>query len=887
MSHSFVAILLVGLITSSQNLFAQKAPAPKPTPKKIMTITGDPVSPPPPAPATKKPKEPNTFGIKVERYVSNTTVARDGTSVKVIDWTYRFTNPVGLARMKKFGREFNRDLLDVSYSDLYVLKADGKRIDLKPEAVTKRRTPQAEAAPSYSSMMEATIDFGNVAVGDAVNLRMTVTESRVHFAGNFDLFEVLSELFEWNGAEVTVTGPADLELFTDVQGLTGGLLGTENGRRTWKWTMPKTPAVEMEVAMPPFSEKTPRVLATTFRDHASLGAAYWKEASKMSEITPAIQAKADEITKGIETPDEQAAAIYIWVNKNIRYLSLVVDRSGWIPNKASEILANGYGDCKDYTTLIYTMLKAKGIDSQPVLIRSEFGDWFPSVATPAYFNHAILYIPSLDMFADATAPNTRLGLISQEIIGKKALLAGTRNEVITTHGDKPDRNLLLSVADVSVEINGDVKVNVSNTYTGTFEMILRPLLGEDSSVAEMLVPIMLSMFGLDGHGKVTKVTDTFRVKEPFTVSADVVLPRYTTIGRSGTFRTPDGSNLVSSPMLGAYFLKEERINDLILGSGRIKETFRVKLPEGVTVDPASFSERSATNGIVTVKAIVKLNGNIIEIDREFVTHREIIRAQDYVATRGLVTKAMETFHPELKYTSANLNVKGPEASVRRAPASPKDALERLFESQIAKYDSVTAAEAKRLEAKLVTNPDDTESRSKLMTFYSDIFRQKNTRTKVSTTISPLAKHRIWFIENKPELGDSDFFAFALSYIKPNSADHIAIKNAWNRQLDSNTDNVRVIVNAAQFLEKTEPTKDSAKKLLEDAATRLPNELPLFVALQNIYHEPEVWTSSEGETPEFPRLRKEVEFGQRALALLKSERSTARDAVRRSLLLDIG
>src|SRR5678815_3165090 len=148
-------------------------------------------------------------------------------------------------------------------------------------------------------------------------------------------------------------------------------------------------------------EISPRFAFTAFRNTDDLGSAFWDVFKTKAVITPEIQALADEITKDSTNPSEQASAIYGWVNKNIRYLSVILDRSGWIPHSSTEIIRNGYGDCKDYTVIIHTLLKAKGIDSIPVLIRADMGSWFPSVATAEYFNHVILYIPSLNLFADA------------------------------------------------------------------------------------------------------------------------------------------------------------------------------------------------------------------------------------------------------------------------------------------------------------------------------------------------------------------------------------------------------------------------------------------------------------------------------------------------------
>jgi len=882
----FALISFVAIFLAPYDISAQRKPAPKTKPKpvkEVFSIQGDADSP---APPPVKKKEPITYGIRMERYVSSTTVQADGTSVSLIDQTYKFLNEIGLAQMSKYSREFNRDLTDVNYSDVHIIKADGKRIDVKPEFITKRRTPQSEAAPSFSSMYEASIDFGKLSVGDTVSFRMKVVESRLHFPGQFELYEILTDVLEWNGAEISIDGPPSLELLTEVQGVTGGLVGVENGRKRWKWTMPKTPAIELERGMSPISNKTPRVLATTFRDHASLGAAYWQEASKRSEITPAIQAKADEITKGITTPEEQAAAIYIWVNKNIRYLLLVVGRAGWVPNKASDILANGYGDCKDYTTLIHTLLKAKGIESQPVLIRSEVGDWFPTVATPSYFNHAILYIPSLDLFADGTAPNTRLGLISPEIIGKRALLAGSRNEVIKTHSDRPDDNQLISVTDLEVLTSGDVKVKASNTYTGTFELILRPLLGEDRSLADNLVPITLAMFGLDGRGKLTKVTSAFKVKEPFVMETDIELPAYTMVGKSGVFRFPEGSNLVSSTLIASYFTEEKRSTAMTLGASRIKEKIRITFPEGVAVDAGSLKDKTSSNSIVSAKTTYKVNGRVVDIEREIVTHRDRIEPEDYVPTRELINTALLNYNVELKYTSAVSYQRERENAVRKSPPSITSAIERMFMEQAEKYESITPAEAKRLEAKLALDPNDTKARSSLITYYSDLSGGRRASAKPSPTLSTLAKHRIWFIENQPELGDDEFFAFRYARRDPASADHLAIKSAWLRQIEANKLNAAIVVNAAKYLANTEKEKTAAISLLEDAAKRLPDDLAIFITLQSMFHEPIVYTTAVDAKPDATRLRKELEYGQRALIILKSERSESRDSARKDLLIDL-
>ena len=208
-----------------------------------------------------------------------------------------------------------------------------------------------------------------------------------------------------------------------------------------------------------------------------------RTAESKANITPEIIELANRITKDISDPRQQASAIYEWVNKNIRYLLVYLDRGGWIPHDTSQIVKNGYGDCKDYTILIKTLLKVKGIESYPVIIRSDMTDWVPDVAVPGFFNHAILYIPSIDLFADATAPNTRLGLIPQTIVGKQGFLAGEKTGVIKTPADRPGDSEVLSDVVVTYAPDGGMKAVSKNTYRGRGEILFRPMFGGAQSAA--------------------------------------------------------------------------------------------------------------------------------------------------------------------------------------------------------------------------------------------------------------------------------------------------------------------------------------------------------------------------------------------------------------------
>jgi len=68
----------------------------------------------------------------------------------------------------------------------------------------------------------------------------------------------------------------------------------------------------------------------------------------------------------------------------------------------SEILRTRYGDCKDHQLLFQTLLKAVDIEAVPALINAA-APQFELQDLPVGFDHVITYIPSLQLFADATA----------------------------------------------------------------------------------------------------------------------------------------------------------------------------------------------------------------------------------------------------------------------------------------------------------------------------------------------------------------------------------------------------------------------------------------------------------------------------------------------------
>jgi hypothetical protein len=113
------------------------------------------------------------------------------------------------------------------------------------------------------------------------------------------------------------------------------------------------------------------------------------------EITREIEDQAIKLTSDAGTSDEKIKSIADFIQNNIQYIYADLNRGGYTPHTAGDILRSRYGDCKDQTILLISMLKAIGIEAYPALINPYPYEEYLQIPS-IYFSHLITYIPRSD-----------------------------------------------------------------------------------------------------------------------------------------------------------------------------------------------------------------------------------------------------------------------------------------------------------------------------------------------------------------------------------------------------------------------------------------------------------------------------------------------------------
>jgi len=117
----------------------------------------------------------------------------------------------------------------------------------------------------------------------------------------------------------------------------------------------------------------------------------------------------DSIARGItDNRDSAVTAVFSFITNHTRYYGSWEGIYGYIPRPAAEVLANGYGDCKELSMLCCTLLRKKGVEAYPALVngRKAMPQLLPAFPSLSPFNHVVVAIAGSDgyRYVDPTVP---------------------------------------------------------------------------------------------------------------------------------------------------------------------------------------------------------------------------------------------------------------------------------------------------------------------------------------------------------------------------------------------------------------------------------------------------------------------------------------------------
>jgi cellulose synthase operon protein C len=361
------------------------------------------------------------------------------------------------------GRAF--ETISMSYDRererLRVLAADVLHADGTVSAASRvwDESGVSKAAGAYYQVYVKQVAFDELGPGDRVHLeyRRESREKRNRFN---DFFGTMAPLQNWVptlDARMHIVVPEEMVLFWGGRGVEEAAAVVEDGQRLHTFVTGELPALASERHGAGYYEEGAYLSATNFGSW-DLVAEWWldlsREQFRLGEDGERIAA---ELAADKETTQEIVAAVFEYVVRNTHYVGLEFGIHGWKPYEAREVLERGYGDCKDKATLLVALLGAAGVEAEVVLLQTVTGGKAePQPANLHLFNHAIAYVPELDLYLDATAEYAPLESLRWDDQGANALHialdGGSALREIPLSA--PEANFTISYTTVELDSNG-------------------------------------------------------------------------------------------------------------------------------------------------------------------------------------------------------------------------------------------------------------------------------------------------------------------------------------------------------------------------------------------------------------------------------------------------
>jgi hypothetical protein len=357
---------------------------------------------------------------------------------------------------------------------------EGKIIPLKKNAI-KVITPYS-AYPSYSDYKELTFSMPAVGFGCVIDYKYVIEQREPTIEGEFASYFFVQTYNPVLLSRYKIITPEDMNLkylvlnsLKDYQ--RSPTIIRQGGKKIYLWEYRDIPQILDENYMPPMEEVAFNISVTTM-DSWEAFFSWWRNKIE-GKINPnkGIKKKVAELTRDLMSSEEKTEAIFDYVKREIRYVSIDLGRSGYEPTSAQEVFENKYGDCKDQSTLLISMLKEAGIPAYYVLIpTNDVGDLIKDFPYPFQFNHCIVAIENGKgyRFLDPTAEYYRFAYLPDSDQNRGVLIFKDReNTFARTPLAEPQDNAVITQKQIEIKTDRAIEVEAKTFGSGSEEEFLR------------------------------------------------------------------------------------------------------------------------------------------------------------------------------------------------------------------------------------------------------------------------------------------------------------------------------------------------------------------------------------------------------------------------------
>jgi hypothetical protein len=511
---------------------------------------------PPSPPAQKSPeasdKQPE-LPAQIELLETRVRFDSNGDSRKEVHTRVHINNELGARQFARLSFDYNRSFQQIDFPLVRVTHSGGGTVDILPSAISDQPNPAVVNVPAYQDVRVKSVRILGLAPNDLLEYRVITTTSHHPLAPDFWLDHTFDrsgitaqEIFELDlpashMPEMRINPGTPAAIQKSGEGDAAGTI------YRWQQTNPDaktrdsnpSASAEADVSLStlgwePLSIRLNERLTFSAATIESIGAHQKDQRPPTTrDLTPEIDAKALQLTKGIQTSRAKLEALYDFVSRKITTVDLPLGATGFVARAPNEVLASGYATQGDKFILFAALAAAVKLNAQAGL--TGYCNT-KALARPTVFKHLLIAVNDgkTKFWLDPSLEVAPFGLIPPNS-GKCAfvlnpfffVMKSTAHEWLPLDVRLPFASTQRVNVDAALTSEGTLNARVHYAMRGDNELLLR--LAFHQSPKEKWNDVAQLLALSDGfRGKITNVTasDPYATKTPFTVEYEITQPKF-------------------------------------------------------------------------------------------------------------------------------------------------------------------------------------------------------------------------------------------------------------------------------------------------------------------------------------------------------------------------
>jgi len=496
----------------------------------------------------------------------------------------------------------------------------------------------------YYDARAEVVSFDNLRAGDVIEVQYTVADISYQndMADTYGELAMIGDVLPKRTWDYTLIAPATRSFYFNqphVPGLSHQV-ERQGNEMVYRWAASNVARVDIEPAMPGLTEVAPYLHVSTYQSWQEVGRWYWSLVLDQLQSDPSIKKAAAEVTAGLRGDAEKVRALHRFVIEKTRYVGLEFGIHGYKPYPVSQVLLRRFGDCKDKALLLVALLREQGIESELVLLRSRRAGLVDSQpASLAIFDHAITYVPRLDLYLDATAEFAGVSELPSQDQGVMVLRVGWGKTTLATTPVLPaSANRAVRTWKVALAADGSARVDETVTVKGQAAQEWRAHYQTPGERRERYAKVWNGRH-TGAQLEAVDMTGIEDRNQPVFVRARALVPHMAQGNGRGEFHVPSSSR--EADLTQTYARLGTRRWPLVLGfPWQHEEELEYRLPDGFRLLRAPTARRvQSAFGSFDLKVEVFSDGRVIKVRSLLSVERDRIAARDYESFRAFLREA--------------------------------------------------------------------------------------------------------------------------------------------------------------------------------------------------------------------------------------------------------